>query len=467
MTYGEPPLREGKRHRMCDVIVIGVGLAGLTAGLRLAQEGRRVLLLAKGVGGTHLGSGTIDVLGYGDGLTGNPRSARAGNTARDSSDRIEHPAAALPDFLAKHPDHPYSHAGLPVLAAATHWFIRALDAEGYPFVGSLGDNFLLPTAIGAVKPAALVPRSMAAGDLRAGGNFVIVGFPNLKDFYPALVTDNLAHTTWEASPDAEMLPGRQSLSARPVLLDPPGLTEEADLSLLDLARAFDRPDFRAALTAELRPLLRPGERVGFPAALGLNDSLTAWRDLETRLDAPVFEIPTLPPSIAGIRLFERLEGALRASGARLQIGFPVVEAQIGNGRCAAVVTQGAARTYTWRAKHFILATGGIASGGIVAEPDGTVRETIFGLPLVGLPGPESPRFLPGYFDRHPFNRVGLAVDDRMRPLNEDGRPALTNLYTAGATLAHAEPWREKSGDGISLITGYRAAEAILEEERKR
>ena len=32
---------------------------------------------------------------------------------------------------------------------------------------------------------------------------------------------------------------------------------------------------------------------------------------------------------------------------------------------------------------------------------------------------------------------------------------------AGATLAGAEPWKEKSGDGISLATGHRAAELVL------
>ncbi len=419
-----------------DVIVIGVGLAGLTAGLRLAQEGRRVLLLAKGVGGTHLGSGTIDVLGYSEGL-------------------VEHPATVLPALLAARPNHPYARVSPPALTAAAEWLMRTLDAQGYPFTGSLDDNLLLPTAIGAVKPAALVPYSMAAGDLRAGGNFAIVSFRNLKDFYPALLADNLSQAK---------LPDNPALSARPIFVEPPGLTAEADVPALDLARAFDRLDFRAALAAELRPLLRPGERAGFPAILGLDNSPTAWRDLETRLGAPVFEIPTLPPSIAGMRLYKRLESALRASGARMQIGFPVIKAQTENGRCLAVITQGAARTYTWQAKHFILATGGIASGGIVVEPDGTVRETIFDLPLVGWPGPESPRFLPGYFERHPFNQVGLAVDDRLRPLNNDGHPAFENLWAAGAMLAHAEPWREKSGDGISLATGFRAAEAILEEE---
>jgi glycerol-3-phosphate dehydrogenase subunit B len=218
-----------------DVVVIGVGLAGLTAGLRLAQAGRRVLMLAKGVGGTHLGGGTIDVFGYGAG-------------------RIEHPLTELPDFLAAHPDHPYARVGLPALSAAADWFLKTIDGLGYPFTGSVDDNFLLPTAVGVGRPAALVPRSMAAGDLRAGGRFVITGFRNLKDFYPALLADNLA---------CAGLPGQPAVTARGLLLEPPGLAGEADILPLDLARAFDRADFRSALAADLRPRLQPGERVGF------------------------------------------------------------------------------------------------------------------------------------------------------------------------------------------------------------
>src|SRR6266849_5416803 len=99
-----------------DVVVVGVGLAGLTAGLRLAQAGQRVLLLAKGMGGTHLGGGTIDVLGYSPG-------------------RIDHPLAALPDFLAEHPAHPYARAGLPALQAAADWFLKLTRELGCPYAG--------------------------------------------------------------------------------------------------------------------------------------------------------------------------------------------------------------------------------------------------------------------------------------------------------------------------------------------
>jgi glycerol-3-phosphate dehydrogenase subunit B len=417
-----------------DVLVIGVGLAGLTAGLRLAQAGKRVLLVATGLGGTHLGGGTIDVLGYGP-------------------QRVDHPLQALPGFLAAHPQHPYARAGLPALQAAADWFLRTTADLGYPFAGSLADNFLLPTAIGAAKPAALAPNSLAAGDLRGGGKFLIVGFRNLKDFYPALLADNLAQAN---------IPGQPALAARSLVLDPPGHAAEADMAPLDFARAFDQQDFRAALAAMLRPQIHPGERVGLPALVGLAQSVEAWHDLQNQLGVPVFEIPTLPPSIPGIRLYERLTSALDAAGGRIQLGFPVTEARVANGHCVELVTEGASRPYHWRGEQIVLATGGIASGGIVAESDGAVRESVFNLPLAGLPAAGQPRFLPGYFDSHPFSQIGLEVDAGLRPVDAAGRVLIDNLRVAGAMLAHAEPWREKSGDGISLATGYRAAEVLLE-----
>ena len=57
-----------------DVLVIGAGLAGLSAAAKLAEGGAKVMLIAKGVGGTHLAPGTIDVLGY----SGDERVERPG-----------------------------------------------------------------------------------------------------------------------------------------------------------------------------------------------------------------------------------------------------------------------------------------------------------------------------------------------------------------------------------------------------
>ena len=60
---------------MRDAVVIGAGLAGLAASIRLAQRGAQVTLVTKGIGGLQLGQGTIDALGYAPELVERPLDA--------------------------------------------------------------------------------------------------------------------------------------------------------------------------------------------------------------------------------------------------------------------------------------------------------------------------------------------------------------------------------------------------------
>ena len=417
-----------------DTVVIGAGLAGLTAALRLAEEGQRVAVLAKGVGATHLAPATIDVLGYAGGA-------------------VASPAQALPEFIAANPDHPYRRLFLEPLRASVDWFKTRLADHGYR--GGLDENFLVPTAVGVAKPTAVVPETMSAGDLRRGGRFVFVGLRGLKDFFPAYLADNLARAP---------LPGGASVSARAVELAPP-LAEAGDVSGAGFARRFEQAEFREAVLQELDRHLVPGEIVGFPAVLGVGNAHEVWHELEAGLGHPVFEVPTLPPSVQGLRLYGTMTGALRREGGRLVVGTTVTGVESSDKRVDAVVAQTGGRPLTYRARSFVLATGGFASGGLQMDSFGTVRETVFHLPVAGLPGPNQPRFEQGYFDEHPISRAGVAVDDNSRPVDASGVPAYENLHAAGATLGGAVPWREGSGNGLSLASGYAAASAILEAAR--
>src|SRR5262249_27683869 len=120
------------------------------------------------------------------------------------------------------------------------------------------------------------------------------------------------------------------------------------------------------------------------------------------------------------------------------------------------------RPVAYRAGSFVLATGGFASGGLGLDASGRIREAVFDLPLSGVPGANEPRLASEYFDDHPISRAGVAVDEKMRAVNGGSEPVYENLHVIGAALAGAVPWREASGNGISLASGFAAAEAILE-----
>jgi len=85
---------------MTRVVVIGAGVAGLVAAIRLADGGARVALLNKGTGGLQLGQGTIDILGY-------------------SPDRVERPLEALQGFAQANPRHPYATLDAECVRAGT------------------------------------------------------------------------------------------------------------------------------------------------------------------------------------------------------------------------------------------------------------------------------------------------------------------------------------------------------------
>jgi glycerol-3-phosphate dehydrogenase subunit B len=411
-----------------DAVVIGAGSAGLVAATRLAQEGARVCVLAKGLGSTHLAPGTIDVLGY-------------------SPDRVQEPGRALEQLISSRPDHPYALVGADAVAPALQWFADRVaegPLPGYRYLGSLERNQLLPTAVGVLRPSALVPETMAGGDSRSLQRVCIVGTRALRDFHPALCAANLR----QAGIDARSVGIELEL-------------ERADMSALGIARRFDDPTWRARFCAELSASLGSAEHVGLPAMLGLRDPHAAWSDMEHRLGRRVFEIPTLPPSVPGMRLFEVLNAALRRAGGRLVLGAEVVSSERQGDRITAVSTRAAGHNARYLARWIVLATGGFASGGIELDSRWVTRERVLGLPLRGVPGPDEPRFSGTYLTEQPIARVGVAVDSELRA---DGTE---NVLVVGAALPGAVPWREGSGEGIALASGYRAAELLLAKDGAR
>lgn len=414
-----------------DVLIIGCGLSGLFTGCLASRRGMNTLIVAQGIGGTHLGAGTVGVFN-GD-------------------------AAALEELFAS-ADHPYGIAGRSALLSALDELKTICAEAGYPLRGQAGQNFVLPTAAGSTRTACLVPETMASGDLRRDEPLAVAALPGFRDFAAALAAANLnARLLVLPLPSVNGSPpqrARASVGLAPAVRA--SLRRAPTTYATDMARLFDRPDYRQQVIAEWRPLIGGARRlrIGIPAVLGLEHSLAAKQHLEEALGVELFEIPLPPPSVPGMRLFNILRRDFENHGGRFILG-PTVSGQIERGQ-ATVTAEAPGRTKPYRAATVILASGGFLNGGLAAEFDGQIRESVFGLP-VAASSRRSEWTSESFFGSHPFARFGLRVNKNLQPLGADGKPA-ANLRAVGSILAGADRLSEGSREGIELATAYRAIE---------
>ncbi len=116
----------------------------------------------------------------------------------------------------------------------------------------------------------LAPAAQHVGDLSRPEPMLIVGFEGLRDFYPALIAENLS---------------KLGYAARAAFLPFDLLSDRRDANTVHLAHELDDPARRRNLAIELKRLVGSGERVGLPALLGLDDHPAALADVLQSLRA--------------------------------------------------------------------------------------------------------------------------------------------------------------------------------------
>jgi glycerol-3-phosphate dehydrogenase subunit B len=414
---------------MHDLVVIGAGLAGLSAAMTAAEAGLRVQVVSKGLSSTHWHTGAVDLLGY---LPG-------------ANEAVQTPLSHL-DALPT--EHPYRRLGAHAVEGALATCQRWLAEGGLDYGGAVapGNNLWLPSPLGAPRPTYLAPAAQRAGDLSRAESLVIVGLRGMRDFFPTVIAENLR---------------RCGYAARALFIPLGTVTQRRDFTTVQLAEALDDAGAIARLATVLRPLLEPGERVGLPAILGLQQHSRRWQELQERLATPVFEIPTLPPSVPGMRLDQALRQRLQRLGVRVQIGMEAVSFDAEDGRILSVYTATSARPLQQRAARFLLATGGFLGGGFNSDHTGRCWEVLFDLPL------STPADRSQWFHHHflppagqPLFSSGVAVNEHWQPVAAGGRPIYRNLWAAGGLLAHTDPIRERSLEGIAVATGIAAGRAL-------
>jgi glycerol-3-phosphate dehydrogenase subunit B len=421
-----------------DVVVIGAGLAGLTAAARLAEAGASVALVAKGHTSTHWGAGGIDLAA--------PDDART-------------PAEGVATLAAVR-GHPYAVLGTDV-APATAWLRGVLAEAGLPYVGTPETPIRrVPTAIGGTRRVAIVPEAQSAAlrPWEADEVLVVAGPAGFKDFWPAAVADSLSRdAVWHGSDRPARVMG--------VAVELDGIAGRRNVNALELANRLDDPVRRAQDLARIAAAVgrlaagRPG-RVALPAIFGLRHHAEVWAVARAALPLDPFEVPLVPPSVPGMRLWQALRARIRAGGGRVQVGEQVHRIEVTSGRVVAVELEAATRVHRITTDALVLATGGIAGGGLIGTVDGRLVEPLLGLP-VEAPAQDD------WFRRealdpagHPVESSGIRTDARLHPVDAAGR-SLENVFVVGALLAGQRAVRERCGDGVAVGSGWRAAMTII------
>ncbi len=426
---------------MLDLVVVGAGLSGLMAAYSAAQAGMKVKIINKGLGANHWSAGTVDFLGY---------------ISAAEAQAIQHPFDALDQLIENNPEHPYALLEKEQISQYLARFVDLVDSVGLPYAGTgdAGENTLLPSPAGAPRPTYLAPEGQIEGDLSRDDPILVVGFQGMRDFYPLLIAENLSKLGYQAR--AALLPLRV-------------LTDRRDFNTVQIAEGLDDESHWSQLGKELRNLVQEGERIALPAVLGLHKHAQLIARLQEICEASIFEIPTLPPSVPGIRLLNALQHQLRRMGVRLETAMEVTSGQYTakqNGAAGHVnflESKTTARPLKHRAKHYLLATGGILGGGFNSDQDGRIWETILDLPLT-IPQERSQWFESGFLSPagHPVYTGGVLVNEQFQPVSNSGEILYHNLWAAGQLLAGTDPILERSVEGIAIVTGMAAGQKIAE-----
>lgn len=389
-----------------DIIVIGAGVAGLTAGAALAGRGYRVALVTTGEPTACLSTGCIDLCAAGD----HPLEA----------------LASLPDL------HPFHLVPQDKIVQAFTNFKETMAHMGFPYTGAPEQNRLILSALGTFKTTCLSPLTMQASVQSDREEFHVISFVGLKDFYPSYILSRCPRTACS-------------------------IYDAGVITTMGIAAKFEDEAFLESFILWLERLDIRQNKIAVPAVLGLESSLDIIKKIEYRLERPVFEIPTIPPSMPGRRLFNALKDDFRSRGGDIYWSWPVIGMEKAGRVVEAVFTHPRGKPNSLNARAFILASGSFVGGGLSALR-GSITENVFNLPVY-IPGPKESWFEDDYFSPdHRIGKAGVIADSTFRPANAPWE----NIFVCGGILAHAEMLKNGCGHGLALSTGWAAAGACAE-----
>lgn len=417
-----------------DVVVIGGGLAGLSCAIAVAEQGKRCAVVSSGQSALYFSSGSLDLL------------ARL-----PDGTPVEMPLAALPQLAQQAPQHPYALIGPGRVAALSAAAQRLLERCGLNLQGEGTNNHLRITPLGTRRATWLSPQAIPTLPLTGQlpwQRIAVIGIEGFLDFQPQMAADSLSRELGVQTDVAYLhMPALDRLRNNP-----------SEFRAVNIARVLDLMESLPPMAEELRRLAGEADALFLPACLGLEDD-TSLAVLQDAVGKPIRLLPTLPPSVPGMRLHQALRRRFQQLGGVFMPGDSVLRAECEAGRVTGLYTRNHG-DIPLRAQQVVLASGSFFSNGLVADFD-RVREPIFGLDVHSRADRAdwSQREL---FAPQPYLQFGVRTDGRLRAMKQ-GMP-FDNLYAIGAVAGGYDPLQQGCGAGVSLIGALHVAQQIAAEE---
>lgn len=436
-----------------DTIIIGGGMAGLSCALRCLEAGLKTAVIASGQSALHFSSGSVDVLAK----------------TPDGTHVID-PMTAIDGFSTHYPEHPYATLGRKTVNRAIDWYQTTLSTIGVPLASQTnGRNHYRLTPLGTMKSTWLsqpfVHQFPVALENNMVQKIVLITVDGFRDFQPKLAQDNLKQITQLS--DVEISTATVSLSAFNDIQ-----RNHCELRSIDLSRLLAKRANLQEFAHALQQHANPGDLVVIPAIFGNGKGLGLLKEIEALTQLTLCEVPTMPPSLLGIRLEETMKHAFIEQGGTLLNGDHVIQGEFSyvdkedpehsHYRLNRVFTKNHG-DFPLQAKQFVLATGSFFSQGLKASAD-SMEEPIFGLDM-DQTASRTDWYSSAFFSpqSHPFLSMGVKTTSHLQAIKSGH--IIDNLYCAGAILSGYNPVLEGSGSGVAISSGFHAAESIIKQIR--
>lgn len=421
-----------------DVVIIGGGLAGLTCGIVLQEQGKRCAMINNGQAAIDFSSGSMDLL-----------------SALPDGKNVRYFDRTFDALAAQLPQHPYCLLGKKQVLAKAEQFERLAQDLNLNLIGSVHQNHLRVTPLGGLRGSWLSADSVPtvnedeAFDCR---KIAVLGIEGYHDFQPQLLAENL--TQQAPFKHCELVSGYLSLPELDHLR-----VNSREFRSVNIAQLLEHKLAFPNLVQEIKQAARDADAVFLPACFGLDDQ-SFFSALKQAVGLPLFELPTLPPSLLGIRQHKKLRDRFERLGGLMFNGDRALRSEIKDNRVHKIYTQ-LHQENAITAQHFVLASGSFFSNGLIAEFE-RILEPVFDADIVTLPQfnvkQRNSWTHPRFSSPQPYHSAGVVINDKCQ-VQKCGQ-FLTNLYAVGNVIGGYNGIELGCGSGVAVVTALTVAEQI-------